>query len=160
MTTPFSRAALAAAAMAFGLSAAHATTTTTNLTVSLTVTSTCAVSATPLNFLPSTATSNVDATATISVICGSGTPYSVTLGDGQHPLGVGLRQMQLSGGGGSLEYSLFSDPARTVSWSGATAASGTGTGSGQSIPVYARVPASVGPTPGAYSDTVQITVTY
>ena len=134
MKTLLSRAALAAAAIALGLSGAQATTTATaNLNVSLQVISSCTVSATPLTFPQSTLSSYVDATATISVTCGSGASYSVTLGDGQHSAGSGLRLM---------------------------AVLGTGSGGAQSITVYGRVPASPGAAPGAYSDQVQITVTY
>jgi spore coat protein U-like protein len=113
MKTLLSRAALAAAAMAVGLSGALATTATANLNVSLQVTSSCTVSATPLNFGSSTLLSNVDTTATISVTCGSGTGYSVTLGDGQHSVGSsgsGLRMMASSSG--TIEYQLYSDSSR------------------------------------------------
>ena len=159
MKTLLSRAALGAAAMALGLSGAQATTTATaNLNVSLQVTSSCTVSATPLTFPQSTLSSNVDATATISVTCGSGASYSVTLGDGQHSAGSGLRMMASSSG--TTEYQLYSDSSRSTPWFGAAAVPGTGTGAAQPITVYGRVPASPGATPGAYSDQVQITVTY
>jgi spore coat protein U domain-containing protein, fimbrial subunit CupE1/2/3/6 len=156
MKTLLSRAALAAAAMALGLSDAQATTATANLNVSLQVTSSCTVSATPLNFGSATLSSNVDATATISVTCGSGNGYSVTLGDGQHSVGSGM----LASSSGLVEYSLYTDSNRSAAWFGATAVPGTGTGSAQSIPVYGRVPASTGTVPGSYSDVVQIIVTY
>jgi spore coat protein U-like protein len=158
MKTLLSRAALAAAAMALGLSGAQATTTATNLNVSLQVTSSCTVSATPLTFPQSTLSSNDDATTTISVTCGSGASYSVTLGDGQHSAGSGLRMMASSSG--AIEYQLYSDSARGAAWFGAAAVPGTGTGTAQPITVYGRVPASPGAAPGAYSDQVQITVTY
>jgi spore coat protein U-like protein len=158
MMTLLSRAALAAAAMALGLSGAHATTATANLNVSLQVISSCAVSATPLTFPQSSLSSIVDATATISVTCGSGTGYSVTLGDGQHSPASGLRMLTSSNG--SVEYYLYSDTNRSAPWFGATAVPGTGTGSVQPITVYGRVPASPGAAAGSYSDVVQITVTY
>lgn len=160
MKTLLSRAALAAAAMTFCLSDAHATTATATMTVSLTVTSSCSVSASALNFGTSTVSSNVDATTTVSVTCGAGTNYAVTLGDGQHSLGVGLRQLQTSSASGALEYSLYTDSGRTIPWSGATSVSGTSSGSAQSITVYGRVPASMSPSPGSYSDCVQVIVTY
>ena len=158
MKTLLSRAALGAAAMALGLSGAQATTATANLNVSLQVISSCTVSATPLTFPQSTVSSNADATATISVTCGSGASYSVTLGDGQHSPVPGLRMMASSSG--TIEYQLYSDAARGAAWFGAAAVPGTGTGAAQPITVYGRVPASPGATPGAYSDQVQITVTY
>ena len=118
MKTLLSRAALGAAAMALGLSGAQATTTATaNLNVSLQVTSSCTVSATPLTFPQSTLSSNVDATATICVTCGSGASYSVTLGDGQHSAGSGLRMMASSSG--AIEYQLYSDSSRGTAWFGA-----------------------------------------
>src|SRR5271167_3916621 len=110
MKTLLSRTALGAAAMALGLSGAQATTTATaNLNVSLQVISSCTVSATPLTFPQSTLSSYIDATATISVTCGSGASYSVTLGDGQHSAGSGLRLMASSSG--TIEYQLYSDAA-------------------------------------------------
>jgi spore coat protein U-like protein len=164
MTTLLSRAALAAAAMALGLSSAQATyynSASGTLSVSLTVVSSCSVGTSTMDFKQSSLSSNADVTGAISVTCGSGTPYSITLGDGGHPIGVGLRQMTTTAnGGGSLEYYLYTDSNRTNAWSGTTAVSGTGTGAAQSIPLYGRVPAAVGAVLGTYSDSVQITVSY
>ena len=163
MKTLLSRAALAAAAMAVGLSGAQATyynSASGTLSVSLTVVSSCSVGTSTMDFKQSSLSSNADVTGAISVTCGSGTPYSITLGDGGHPIGVGMRQMTTTATGGALEYSLHTDSNRTNPWSGTTAVSGTGTGAAQSIPLYGRVPAAVGAVLGTYSDSVQITVSY
>ncbi len=44
--------------------------------------------------------------------------------------------------------------------SGSSTVSGTGTGTSQTIPVYARVLPQSTPTPGSYSDTIIATVTF
>ncbi len=163
MKTLLSRAALAAAAMALGLSGAHATYNNTapgTLSVSLTVVSSCSVGTSTLNFGNSSLSSQLDVDGTISVTCGSNTPYSITLDNGQNGGSGGSRLMKTSeNGGGTLEYYLYTDGGRSNPWYGTTAVTGSGSGSAQSIPVHGRVPAAAPPL-GTYSDSVKITVSY
>ena len=62
-----------------------------------------------------------------------------------------------------VNYTIYRNPGRTQLW-GTTIPTdtvpGTGNGDVQTIPVYGRVPPQTTPLAGAYTDTVQITVTY
>lgn len=76
----------------------------------------------------------------------------------------------LRAGGSSLQYNLFTDAARTTVWgdgsSGTAVVGGTvgGANTGQlnprTFPVFGRIPGGQDPAPGAYADTVLITVTF
>ena len=62
-----------------------------------------------------------------------------------------------------ITYGLYRDTSRTLPWgdtSGTNTLGGTGSGITQSLPVYARIPPQNTPTPGTYSDTIVVTVTY
>lgn len=121
----------------------------------------CLVSAQPINFgnhgVLSTA---VDATGTISLTCTANLAYSVALNGGLSNSPPASRKMVL--GGSSIIYGLYRDAGRTNVW-GSTAGqlvTGTGTGTSQNVTVYGRVPAQNTPSPGQYSDTVVVTVSY
>lgn len=66
--------------------------------------------------------------------------------------------------GAAVVYGLYKDAGRSQPWGdGATPGStvaGTGTGAAKGYTVYGRVPPQTTPTPGTYSDTVVVTVTY
>jgi spore coat protein U-like protein len=69
----------------------------------------------------------------------------------------------MKSGSYTLNYSLFSDSARTVNWGntvGTDTVAGTGNGSGQSIIVYGRLPGGQALNIGTYTDTITATVTY
>jgi spore coat protein U-like protein len=100
-----------------------------------------------------------NASAAISVTCGSGTPYSVTLDNGQHSVSGQREMTTTSNGGGNVVYNLYSDSNRTIPWA-AAGVGGTGNGSAQTITVYGQVPAAGGATVGSYSDSVGVTVNY
>ncbi len=63
-----------------------------------------------------------------------------------------------------LTYTLYSNAGRTTTWGDGTTygaqVSGTGSGANQSLTVYGRVPASQSPTPGSFTDTVVVTLSY
>lgn len=105
----------------------------------------------------------VNDTATLNVSCTNTTPYTVGLDQGTYGSSVTARKMK--GGATNTEfvnYSLFSDTGRTVNWGNTTGSwvSGTGNGTAQPLTVYGQVPAQTTGSPGAYADTVNITVTY
>ncbi len=151
---------------------AGSATSTGTLTVQATFTAGCSVGATTLDFgtnngntLPLSA---ILASATLAVTCTLGSPYSIGLDYGSNASGT---QRRLQSGGNYINYNLFTDAAGLLPWlSGSTSTTcvsalacvlGTGTGLVQSIVVYGRIPvSSSSPTPGVYSDTVTITVTY
>ena len=142
--------------------AAQAATTTTTFQVTATVLSTCQVSATGLAFGNYTG-AQTNATSTISVTCTNTTPYNVGL-DAGTSAGATVTTRAMTGPAGALlGYALYSDAARSVNWGntvGTDTVTGTGTGSAQALMVYGRIPAGSLPTPGAYADTVTVTVTY
>ena len=147
-----------------------AATNTGSLSVTATVIPTCAITATTLSFgtnLPTNITADINSSTTISVNCPSGTPYKVALG-----LGIGSGASKTSGrkmmsGANSLLYNLYTDSGFTNAWSDtipaqadATIASGTGTGLSQVVSVFGKILKNQTVAPGAYSDTVVITVDY
>lgn len=97
--------------------------------------------------------------AKLTVLCTNTTPWNVTFNTGTNPDGTQRRMV-----GGSTEYipyNLYSDATRTTPINAANAYSGTGNGQVQAYNIYGRIPAGTTlPSPGAYIDTVVMTVTY
>ncbi|MPM43681.1 hypothetical protein SDC9_90358 [bioreactor metagenome] len=103
-----------------------------------------------------------DASTIIGVRCTATTAYKINLTPSNNNAnGQGALKLT-SGGTDSVAYQLYQDAARTISWGNRPGnnRSGVGTGQIQDIPVYGRVPANLDATPGNYSDSVQVTVTY
>lgn len=122
----------------------------------------CTVTASDLGFGATGLLSAItNGTSTITVNCVSGTQYKIGLDNGQHALGS-TRNMQGSGGQ-KINYELYRDAARTLRW-GNTPPTDTvnanGTGNNQNSTVYGRVPPQTTPSPGDYSDTVTVNITY
>lgn len=103
---------------------------------------------------------NVDADGGLRVTCTNGTAYSVGLGNGQTGTGPTARRMTI--GSRAITYGLYKNMARNQPWgsTGTQLVTGTGAGGVQTLPVYGRVPPQRTPTPGTYTDTVVVTVTY
>lgn len=104
----------------------------------------------------------VDATSQVRVTCTAGTSYSLGLGHGLQAAGIGGRQMR-DLAGHRVNYQLYRDAARTQPWGLVTdglATTDAGTGVSRPATVHGRVPAQPTPPPGAYSDTVQVVVSY
>jgi len=149
-----------------GLSSpAWAVTATGSFTVQITIQASCVfVSATTLTFTAvGVIAANDDASTTLSVQCTNTTPYNIGLSAG---LGTGatVASRKMTGTGGALvNYTLYSDTNRTTVWGqtvGTDTVSASGTGAAQSYTVYGRVPVQTTPAPGAYTDTITVTVTY
>lgn len=122
---------------------------------------TCIVTAQPINFgNHGVLSAAVDATGSIALTCTTNLAYSVALNGGLSNSPPASRKMVL--GGASIIYGLYRDISRTNVWGNAAGqiATGTGTGSLQTLTVYGRVPAQTTPAPGNYSDTVVVTVSY
>jgi len=102
----------------------------------------------------------IDGGTVIGLTCTAGTPYSVAL-NGGNAQQVQQRRMAAPAGG-AIAYQLYRDGARTQVWGDTLAdrVTGTGTGTPQTLPVYARVPAQPTPRAGGYSDVITATVTY
>lgn len=105
-----------------------------------------------------------DVTGSLSVACTLGAAYSIALNGGTTMSAINNRRMSLGGvGAGVVSYQLYRDTLRTLVWGDGTTgtvSSGTGTGSTQAVPVYARVLSQATPPAGAYEDTVTVTLTY
>ena len=148
---------------------AQAGTASNTFQVQATVVSSCQVSGTSLNFgssIDALATATpLDATSTLTVICTNTTPYAVALNAGVNAGGAsnfGARKMK--SGANTLGYQLYTDTGRSTVWGDGTASSstsaGTGTGSAQTLTIYGRLPSLANVVPGAYTDTVTVTVSY
>ena len=157
-------------------SAAFAATNTGTLTVKANVVAGCQVTTTAtgttdnatLDFgTVSSLTANVDADTTttgsksIGVLCNNGTGWSLAADSGAHAAAA-QRRMQGPTATDVLPYNLYKDTTRaTPIVSGTAFATGTGNGTVQPVNVYGRIPAGTAlPAVGAYTDVVQLTVTY
>jgi len=142
--------------------ASFAATDSTTFAVTATVLSTCAVAASPLAF-GNYSMAQVDSSAPVLVTCTNGTTYTVGLSAGVGT-GASVASRKLTGPASqALTYSLYGDVGRTTVWGqtiGVDTVAGTGNGAAQTLTVYGRVPASQGPGPGAYTDTITVTLTY
>jgi spore coat protein U-like protein len=147
--------------LALGGSEASAATAATTMAVSVTVQATCTVSASALTF--GTYTSTVlNGLTTVSVTCTNTSPYNILLDQGGGT-GATVAARKMSNGGQTLTYSLYSDTNHTLVWGatiGSNTVTGTGNGAAQSYNVYGQIPAGQAPTPGVYSDTVNVQVSY
>jgi spore coat protein U-like protein len=129
--------------------------------VAATVGSICHVSALDLDFgTQGLLTANVDRNGEVSVTCTNGTPYTVSLNGGQAAAPPTARIMK-HGVSDQITYGIYRDAARTQPWGETlgTTEAGTGTGVAQTFYTYGRVPPQPA-TPGGYSDSVIVTVTY
>lgn len=134
---------------------------------------TCSVSASPVAFgayNPQAGAPN-DSSGQISLTCQAFLslllPYEIRLSAGNSG-SFGARQM--SAGGATLQYNLYSNVSRSTVWGNGSGGFGSVSGSillsALNIPaavnrtVYARVPALQSVPPGGYSDFITVTVLY
>jgi spore coat protein U-like protein len=141
---------------------ASGNTASATFAVTATVQATCLVSATAMAF--GTYTGAVATpTSTLSVTCTNTTPYNVGLSAG-NATGATVTTRKMTGpASATLNYPLFRDSARTLNWGntvGTDTLSSTGNGSAQLSSVFGQLAAGQLVTPGAYSDTIIVTVTY
>jgi spore coat protein U-like protein len=137
--------------------------------VQATVVSACTVSGSLMNFGaaidPLAASVPLDASSTLTVQCTNTTPYSVALNAGLNAGGAAnFTSRAMKSGSNTLGYQLYLDAGRSSIWGDGTGTSlpvtGTGSGSNQSLTIYGRVPSLSGVIPGAYTDTVTVTISY
>lgn len=143
-------------------------TVTAVLPVNATVIAACAVGSSTLafgTFTPGGAVLNVN--GNLSITCTNGNNYTIALNKGS---GTGAtlanRIMIGSLAPGVLNYTIYTTTARTTVWGDGTASTatvaGTGSGVAQSITVPGQIFAgqATTATPGNYTDTVNITVSF
>ncbi|MDN7847875.1 Csu type fimbrial protein [Burkholderia seminalis] len=124
----------------------------------------CNISATNVNFGTASVLSGaLAATGSITAQCTNGDAWKIALNGGGSG-NVTARQMQRSGGGGAINYGLYTDAAHSVTWGddtgGSAIVTGVGTGTSQAVTVYGAVPAQTTPAPGNYSDTITATISF
>jgi len=128
----------------------------------VTVSPSCAVAANNLQF-GSYAGAAIDATTSLSLTCTSTTAYNIGLSAGTSG-GATVSSRAMTGPGtDTLSYQIFQDSAHSANWGNTVASdtvAGTGTGAAQLVTVYGYIAAGQLIAPGAYSDTVTVTVTY
>jgi len=144
---------------------AYATTATSTFGVDVTIIAQCLInSAGTLSFGGSQGVliANVDQTSTILVQCTNTTTYDIGLDAGTGS-GASVTTRKLTGGGATINYSLYTNAGRSTVWGNTVSTdtvAATGNGAAQSYTVYGRIPAQTTPAPATYSDTITITVTY
>lgn len=160
-------ATFAAGVMAAGV--AQSATTTTTFAVTATVQATCAATAAALafpNYTPGTGT--LTGNTAISVKCTKNSPFTVALNAGS-TTGDAFAQRLMGSGANTLQYNLYTTAALTTVFGDGTAGTGTvaGTGAGvataTTVTVYGQLPDNAtnqAAVPGAYSDTITVTVSY
>lgn len=145
---------------------AVAATLTGSLPVSASVTASCqnlvAGSLAHGSYDPS-ATDDNDAQTSVTVQCTNTTPLQLSASRGTGS----LLQRQMASGDNRLNYNLYTNGARTTIWgdgSGGTAtiaAIGAGVSSNVAVTIFSRIPkGQANAVPGAYSDSITVTVTY
>lgn len=166
----FRRGALTA--LALGLAAggaalyghAQAGQATTTLGVSLTINAGCNVSSSPVGFGSSSVlSSGISQTGSLSVTCTNTTPYNVELDQGAGSGATVSNRLMTGPSSATVAYGLFRDSAHTLNWGktdGTDTVSGTGNGNAQNLTVYGYIAPQTTPAPGAYADTVNVTVTF
>jgi spore coat protein U-like protein len=137
--------------------------TTAPFTVTATNATICTVSVANLNFgSTGVLRTALNATGSITVTCTNAAPYTVAL-DGGMSGASNPAQRKMAQAAEQITYGLYQDSGRAVPWGdsvGVSTKAGTGSGLAQTLTVYGRVPAQNTPTPGTYSDTVVMTISY
>jgi len=158
----FVAATVAAVVLASSAPASFAATASGTLAISASVVAACTVVGSAIAFGAYTQ-SVVNQSGTITVLCTNGTAYNVGLDAGTGTGATVSNRKMSAAGGGTLNYALYRDAARTNNWGstiGTDTATGTGSGLTQTLTVYGQIAAAQTPLAGAYSDTVTVTLTY
>lgn len=143
--------------------AAWSATATTTMAVTATVLNSCIVVASPLAFgnYDPTSGSATNATTTLAVTCTSGAAYNVGL-DAGTASGATVNTRKMANGANLLPYAIYKEVGHSNIWGDTTTdrVSGTGNGLLQSLTVYGSIPAGAAVPAGAYTDTLNVTLTY
>ncbi len=164
-------ATLSSGALLAASSIASAATVTSTFNVTATVLKNCLVSSANLgfgNYTPNTGA--LSGSSTVTVRCTRTTPYTVALNAGTTAGGT-FAQRLLANGADTLQYNLYTTAGFATVWGDGSGGTGTvaGTGNGvsvasaQTLTVHGSLPDSAtnqDAPPGAYADTITVTVTY
>ncbi|MGY4531733.1 spore coat protein U-like protein [Pseudomonas sp. TE3786] len=94
----------------------------------------------------------------LRINCLLNTPYRVLLSAGGSG-SVAARRMT-GPASAQINYNLYTNATYATVWDNTTGVTGTGSGTDQYLQVYGRVPAQPAPTPGTYTDTITVTVSW
>ena len=148
--------------------AAAATSAPASMLVTTTVLTSCTVTALPLAFgnYSQATTTDTAATSSVTAICSAGLPYHVQIDKGANGTAVTARQMKGGTTSALINYGLYRDAGHTQNW-GVTnstdtvdVTSGANTGLPNTITVYGLLPKGQTSAADAYTDTVNVTVSY
>jgi spore coat protein U-like protein len=158
-------AVLAAAALiaSLGSSGVRAATQTTTFQVTANVLASCVINSAGVLAFGSYTGVQADNTSTISVTCTNTTTYDLGLDAGTSAGATTATRAMTGPAAQVLNYSLFRDAARTLNWGnlvGTDTLHLTGTGVAQVSTVFGRIPAGQAPSPGGYTDTITLTLTF
>ena len=139
-------------------------TASTTFRVTATVQPMCEVKASDLNFgaYSQQATTQVQGTTALTIMCTPQTTYYVGLDQGQSP-GATVNQRKMVAGANTLNYQLYQDSSRTKIWGntiGIDTVSAAGTGLDQDHTVFGAIPAQQVIPAGNYADTITVRVYY
>ena len=156
---------------------AYAFTTTADMNVSADINATCIMSSTDLDFgdydaIGINATQDLEATATITTTCSSGTTANVMMDNGLHSTReqrivrrsihyTDYRHMSNAGSDSKLQYELYTNENHTTVWHVNLQQEIVGSGASENLPVYAKVfKNQLDAAAGSYTDTINITLNY
>lgn len=160
---------LIAVALIAAAGAASAATTTTTFNVTASVANNCRFSSAGIvafgTYDPLSGTA-LDQTSTITYNCTKNTPYTLALSAGTGT-GATFAVRKMTNGANTLNYSLYTDAARTTVWGDGTGGSSTiaapaaaGLLSNLNVTVYGRIPTAQDVAAVAYTDTITATLTF
>lgn len=148
--------ALLSASVAFGA------TVDQNTTIQATADTGCVISNSPSLSISWSGFADATGNFTLQVLCASGTPYTVSIDNGQNADSTSRRAKDTSNN--YVRYRLYWDSGYTqeIGLTTGNTRSETGSGSTQNINVYAKVLAGENQTApqGTYTDTLTITITW
>ncbi len=96
-------------------------------------------------------------TGNVTLNCTKDLPYSIALDGGNH---FSSSTRHMSNGSAEVAYSLYQDSARNTPWAMATPLALSGTGTDDSLTIYGRIPVQTNQAAGAYTDLVNVTVSW
>jgi spore coat protein U-like protein len=143
----------------------YAATANGTFAVTANVAASCTIVGTALDFGASVNVlgGDVDGTSTLTATCTNGAMYTIGLNAGL-ATGATVTTRQMVNGADTLNYALYTTTGRTTNWDdigGTTVVSGTGSGVGQDITVYGRIPSGqTGAKALLYSDTITATIDF
>lgn len=160
---------LIAVALIATAGAAGAATTTTTFSVTASVANNCRFSSAGNmafgTYDPLSGTA-LDQTSTITYNCTKNTPYTLALSVGTGA-GATFAVRKMTNGANTLNYSLYTDAARTTVWGDGTAGTSmvaapaaAGLLTNINVTVYGRIPTAQDVAAVAYTDTITATLTF